>query len=200
MLKLTKSTFLSLFILFFFLSPYSLQAEPTAATTKHSLWEMDTKNGKVYLMGSIHFLRKQDYPLPPIMEEIYNKSNVIAFEADLNEANSTQVQQLALDAALYKNDETLSMRVTPEVFEQIQRTLKKLGQSPNMLNSYKPWFASVNLAVLDAQVAGYEPSLGIDNHFHKKATNDKKGLAFFEKASFQIKMLSDTNPFIKNDT
>jgi len=44
----------------------SLQAQQHTgpASSKHSLWKIQGQQNSVYLLGSIHVLRKEDYPLP----------------------------------------------------------------------------------------------------------------------------------------
>lgn len=41
------------------------------AASSLPLWELEGTRGRVQLLGSIHFLRASDYPLPEAMERAY---------------------------------------------------------------------------------------------------------------------------------
>jgi uncharacterized protein YbaP (TraB family) len=53
--------------------------------TKHSLWKIEGRTNAMYLFGSIHFLKKDFYPLPQPIEDAYKQSQVVVLEVDLGE-------------------------------------------------------------------------------------------------------------------
>ena len=57
----------------------------------HSLWKVDGKKNTIYLLGSIHVLKKEDYPLPAPLEAAYTNSQILFFEADLDAAKEPAV-------------------------------------------------------------------------------------------------------------
>ena len=44
------------------------------------LWELEGARGRVQLLGSIHFLRASDFPLPTAMERAYDEADVLVME------------------------------------------------------------------------------------------------------------------------
>src|SRR5437899_913973 len=57
-------------------------AKPSTAT-KHSLWKVQGKENAVYLLGSVHVLKKEDYPLPAPIEGAFGDSKIAVFETDI---------------------------------------------------------------------------------------------------------------------
>src|SRR5688572_8192362 len=49
-----------------------LQAQQVAKPqTKHCLWKVQDRTNAIHLLGSIHFLKKEFYPLPKPIEDAY---------------------------------------------------------------------------------------------------------------------------------
>ncbi len=59
-------------LLAFVLSLFSLTAlgEPAA-------WHVRNGDSELWLLGSMHYLREQDYPLPPIIESLYDRAGTL---------------------------------------------------------------------------------------------------------------------------
>src|SRR6266571_4418326 len=72
-------------LLFTFLTGVGLNAQPAkpSSATKHSLWKVQGKENAVYLLGSIHLLKKEDYPLPAPLEAVFSDSKIAVFETDI---------------------------------------------------------------------------------------------------------------------
>ena len=62
-----------------------LQAKTAAVeqTAKSCLWSIQARSNKVYLLGSVHFLRQDAYPLAAAINRAYTDSRVIMFETGL---------------------------------------------------------------------------------------------------------------------
>ena len=69
------------------LSPPQRPQEPSAGVQrstggKHCLWRVTDAKAPIYLLGSIHSMRKKDYPLPPVVEQAIQESQEFYFEID----------------------------------------------------------------------------------------------------------------------
>src|SRR5437870_2207830 len=49
---------------------------------KHCLWRVTNAKASFYLLGSVHRLRDGDYPLPAVMQQAIDQSQVFYFEYD----------------------------------------------------------------------------------------------------------------------
>ena len=63
--------------------PHVLFAREETSNGKHFLWQVDSPTTRIYLMGSIHLLRQDVYPLAPVIEEAFAASDILVLEADL---------------------------------------------------------------------------------------------------------------------
>src|SRR5689334_530563 len=92
-------------------------APATGGSGKHPLWKISSATNSIYLLGSIHVLRKTDYPLPEVIETTFSNAPVAAFEADIDEMQNPAVAIQMLTKCLLPEGETLADRLSPELYK-----------------------------------------------------------------------------------
>jgi len=152
------------------------------------LWEVKSGSAVVYLLGSIHVGTKAMYPLNKIIEDAFNKSNVLVVEANINKNQDLAALSLYLDYALYKNGGSLKSALSRRTYNLARDKLQNMGVSIDLLDMYKPWYVAILLDNLQFIKLGYSLQYGIDNYFLNKAEGTKKILEL-ESIESQIKLL-----------
>src|SRR5262245_36846457 len=66
----------------------SLAQAPSSATTGSCLWKVTSGESTVHLLGSIHLLKKDAYPLNRTIESAFNGSQTLLLEVNLDEMTS----------------------------------------------------------------------------------------------------------------
>jgi len=147
------------------------------------IWKVETGNNKVYLLGSIHLLKQENYPLHEKIENAFNDAQKIVFEVNMDSIKSPKVQQLVLGKAKYSNDKTLKSTIGDSIFQLTSQKTEPLGINLEQLNGFKPWFVSISIVAVKLQHLGFDPKFGVDLHFVTKAKAENKqtfGLETFE--------------------
>ncbi|MCK5639879.1 MAG: TraB/GumN family protein, partial [Gammaproteobacteria bacterium] len=70
-------------------------------TEKCFLWEIQSKNSTVYLLGSLHMLRPEMYPLNACMEQAYEQAHVIAVEVNILTVKPQEMHRLIQENGFY---------------------------------------------------------------------------------------------------
>lgn len=156
---------------------------------KSFLWKVQSEGNTVYVLGSLHMLRQQDYPLNKSIEDAFGKSDVLAVEADINDVANLDLQTL-IEKALYPENETLEDHISQETYESIKKETERLGLPIMLVDRQKPWFLSLSLTSMELLRLGFNPSYGIDMHFINKASG-KKEIVELESLEYQIDLLSN---------
>ncbi|HXG52657.1 MAG TPA: TraB/GumN family protein [candidate division Zixibacteria bacterium] len=169
-----------------FLLPALAGAQAPASSGKSFLWEVRSDRSRVFLLGSIHFLRGEDYPLQQTIEESFARAKKVVLEIELDGAAPERIQQLTLEKGLFRNGKTLRQSVAPETYELARSRAKELGVDVETLEPFKPWVVALTLASLKLKKLGYDPSLGVDRYLARRAKEANKPLAGLETAEFQI--------------
>ena len=70
-----------------------LQSAPVhAQPARNFLWKVSGPRGAVYLVGSVHLLTKDYYPLSPALDTAFKDSDLLVEEADLGELEAPASQ------------------------------------------------------------------------------------------------------------
>jgi len=175
----------SLLVIFLF----AVFAQDSLSQSKKSfLWKVQSKTNTVYVLGSIHYLKKEMYPLDEKIEKAFDQSNILGVEANVDDTSKMDVQKL-VESAFYSGDETLEKHVSPEAFELVKKQLTELSASLEAANKYRPWFLALSLASIEIVKLGFDPNYGIDRYFLSKAT-EKKKIVELESLEYQINLFS----------
>jgi len=155
------------------------------------LWQVKSKGSTVYILGSVHFLKKDVYPLSKMIEAAFDKSDFLAVEANIDDVNRLDIQKL-LKSAVYMDGSTLDKHVSKKTLDIIKEESDRLEMPVEMFYNQKPWFLGLTLTSLELVKSGYNPEYGIDKYFLNKATGKKKVLEL-ESFDYQLDLLSGFN-------
>ncbi len=161
-------------------------AHADTAWSRDFLWKVSGKTGAVYLVGSVHLLTQDFYPLSDTLEKAFSESDLLVEEADLGELTAPQTQMQMLSRGMLPSGQTLDKVVSPSTFEQVNKRATALGMPIEPLKRFKPWLLALTLAALEWQKAGFDAELGLDKHFYDLARKNGKTVQGLETAEFQI--------------
>jgi uncharacterized protein YbaP (TraB family) len=160
-----------------------------AAAARDFLWKVSGKTGSVYLVGSVHLLTQDFYPLSPALEAAFGESDLLVEEADLAELLSPAAQMQMLARGMLPANTTLDTVVSPSTFALVVARASELGLPVEPLKRFKPWSLGLMLASLQWQKSGFDGELGLDRHFYDQARASGKRVQGLETAEFQISRL-----------
>jgi uncharacterized protein YbaP (TraB family) len=166
-----------------------LPAHPLAQT-RALAWKATRGTGVVYLVGSVHMLTNDFYPLAPPLEAAFKDSDLLVEEADLAEMLSPNTQFSMLSKGMLPAGQTLDKVVSPATMALVNQHVG--GPLPlDALKQFKPWFLAMTLEALEWQEAGFDASLGLDKHFFDRAQVDGKQIQGLETTDFQISLFDN---------
>lgn len=155
------------------------------ALAQSSVWLATKGDNKVYLGGTIHMLRPNDYPLPSAYETAYRAADNLYFEIDIDLMNDPAGQLSMLQRLMYTDGRTLQSVLTAEAYQTLTDYVAKFSMPMMMLQNMKPGMLMSTLELLEFQIRGFTPE-GVDVHFHQRAKADGKSIYAFETVDEQI--------------
>ena len=158
----------------------------TDAATRNFLWKASGKQGVVYLVGSVHMLTKDYYPLSPALDAAFKDSDLLVEEADLAEMLSPGAQLQMLTRGMLPSSQSLDKVVSASTFALLTKRTGGLGMPIEALLRFKPWMLAMTLEALEWQKAGFDPELGLDKHFYDRAQTDLKAVQGLETLDYQV--------------
>jgi hypothetical protein len=122
----------------------------------------------LYLGGSIHALRKADYPLPSAFDRAFADTSRIVFEVEDDDATVKKV----LKSGEYPRGDNLKNHVDPRTYAYVRSVFGLLGVPEAKFAKYRPWF--LTLMLWSPSVHGLSHDLGVEGHLTKLARRAKK--------------------------
>src|SRR5687767_60180 len=170
------------------------------APQKHFLWKVeDGKGASAYLLGSLHVLTADAYPLPAPIDKAFAESKTLVEEVDLDEMNDPMLMMAALSKAMLTGGETLDQLVSAQTYAEVQKRAEAYGMPMMALQRMKPWLVAVTLMAPTLQAAGFKPELGIDKHFFDRAKEKGLKRQALETLAYQIDRFDQMPPKVQED-
>jgi uncharacterized protein len=167
-------------------SSIALAVCPDAAPAQNFMWRVTDRASAIYLVGSVHLLTSDYYPLHPALESAFEDSDLLVEEADFGELLSADSQLGMLSHGMLPADTSLETVVSPATFSQLSRRVAALGIPIEPLKRMKPWLLALTLLGMEWQRAGFDPELGLDRHFYDRARAEGKPIQGLETVAFQV--------------
>jgi uncharacterized protein YbaP (TraB family) len=149
-------------------------------------WRVSRGDAVVYLVGSVHLLTPDFYPLPEPLETAYTDSNRLVEEVDLGDMLTPGSQLRLLSSGMLPPGTSLGQVVSASTLSLAQTRAASVGLPFEPLTRFKPWFLALTLEAMEWQKAGFDESLGLDQHFYDLAKKDGKTVEGLETVAYQI--------------
>ncbi len=161
------------------------------AQEKDFLWSVKSGTATIYLLGSVHLLKSDSYPLDNNIEAAYRDCKTVVFETDVGGMATPAVQEQMMAMALYPEGQTLKQSISPQTYRKLEEKVTEVGLPMAQLNHLRPWMCALTLVLLELQKMGFDPSYGIDHYFYTKALQDKKETIYLEPVEYQLSLFAD---------
>ncbi|MBI3870486.1 MAG: TraB/GumN family protein [Verrucomicrobia bacterium] len=167
------------------------QQTPAPAASKHSIWEARSGDKTIHLLGSVHFLTEDSYPLAPVIENAFKRAESVAFETDIAALQDPATAIKMLSVAACPAGKQLSDLVEPKLYKQLEVVMEEYGLPVETVAGFRPWFAAMTLSLFELQKMGFKPEHGVDQHYFKLAKESGKQLIALETVETQTSMFGE---------
>jgi len=157
------------------------------------LWKVEDADNAVYLLGSFHMLRKDDYPLSADVDRAFADAEALVLELSPEEMTSPQLGIAMAQAALRSDGSRLADDLTPELSAKLEtwaaaneKGLAAMGLRADVLQRLDPWFVGLSITLVEMSKLGLDSELGLDMHMIRRARDAGIPAVGLEKGSEQI--------------
>ena len=164
---------------------------PLHAQNRDFIWKASRGQSVVYLVGSVHLLSKDYYPLSPALDKAFKDTDLLVEELHLGQMAQVESQMTILMRGMLPSGQTLDKVVSPATFALVSERVKSLGLPIEPLSRFKPWALALTLLGLEWQAAGFDAELGLDKHFYDQAVAAGKEVQGLETIEFQISQFDE---------
>ena len=167
---------------------------------RNFLWKVEAPTGATaYLLGSLHVLTPDAYPLSPAIEKAFTESRTLVEEVDLDEMSDPMQMMAALSKAMLTGGQTLDRVVTAQTFAEVKKRAEASGMPMAAIQRMKPWLVAITLMAPTLQAAGFKPEFGIDKHFFDRAKAKGLKRQALETLAYQLDRFDQMPPTVQEE-
>lgn len=168
-----------------------------AVQAKGLIWEARSGKSTVYLVGAIHFMKKEMYPLPAKIEEAFSRADKLIVELDAAK-RLAEIQAMSMRYGLYPPGDSLRNHLEPGTYEKVRRKAGEYGLDMAIVDACRPWYVGTIFVSMELQKVGYLAAQGLDLHF--LTTAGSKEIVELETVEFQMNLMTSLDDLILRDS
>jgi hypothetical protein len=161
----------------------------TQAFASSPVWQVKKGDHQLFLGGTIHLLRGDDYPLPKAFEYAYARTDTVILETDVGGSSQPEFRQQMLNASRLPKGQRLDQILSESTWSQLLTRIRKMGLDEAHFTQLRPAIVAMSLTLLELRQLGVTGS-GVDLHFYQRARSDGKTLEYLETLQQQLLFLN----------
>lgn len=150
------------------------------------IWKI--KNKSFWLVGTLHFLKEEDYPISDTLQEAINIAELLVLEDKDFLLKGHYI-------GIYNDGKTIRSDLSPESVDLLLKRCTEVGLDFNIVQSFKPWKAAIVVSATLLNSIGFSFEYGLDKylldtfqsaHNHIDSLEDSiKVLLLFDRLSIE---------------
>ncbi len=157
------------------------------AAADPAAWRISGKQGgDITFLGSMHVLRATDYPLPATIDKLFERSDALIMELDLDATDPATQQATIMRAAMLPPGRVLRDVVDPKVYQLAEQRTRAMGIDLSLLERFEPWFLSIAILDQGMRKFGFEGERGLEQYLLRKSHEAHKPIIGLETLELQI--------------
>ncbi len=141
------------------------------------LWTLKDEDTTLYILGTVHLLRPDLVWRTPEIDAAIAAADTVVFEADTtSEQAGRDLMKFFSSEGMFSDGTQLTSLLTAPEIEQLEAALSEIGLPLDAVQPMRPWYAALNLSVMQMTEEGFDPSAGVEMKIEAEAK--AKGAAF----------------------
>ncbi len=153
------------------------------------MWSVSDSDNTVYLLGSFHLLKADDYPMPAEIDRAFDDAESLLFEIDPREMTAPETMLTARKYMAFDAGKSLSTVLPNATLDKLGKAVAASGSSLQAMEQSEPWAISVGLVLGMTQALGFKAELGLDQHLMARASKAGKPTAGLETIDDQMRAM-----------
>ncbi len=150
------------------------------------IYKIQSDTNTVYLLGSIHVLAEEYYPLTRAFSYAYYNSQKVIFEIDPEILFSSATSKKIAKHYTFSNGKTLKTVLSRNTYALLKKKLDAMGIGMEEVKKFKPWVVNKIVGSSLFSARDFRPDLGIENYFYRMAKDAEKPTAGLETIEDQL--------------
>ncbi|MEH6696887.1 MAG: TraB/GumN family protein [Hyphomonas sp.] len=166
-------------------------AEASHGSGEPALWVLKDDDTTLYIMGTVHLLRPELEWRSDAINAAVNAADTLVFEADVSSPEaSAEMMKFVRDEGLFADGGQLTNLLSDSEELELKAALDYVGLPLGAVQNMRPWFAAVNLSVMQMTKDGFDPTAGVEQVLMAEGAAQGKSFAYLETVDDQLGRLA----------
>ncbi len=161
------------------------------------LWKVSDGDNSVYLLGTFHLLKQEDYPLDARVYAALDDAEKVLFEIAPEVLADPRLGRRFAQAGLRTDGRRLQDTLDAKTWAGLKALAVEAEVPETALQQMKPWFAALTLSMSKMTGLGLDPALGLDKHLGNRAALLGKPSGGLETVEQQIALFDGLAPNVQ---
>ncbi|MFH1517623.1 MAG: TraB/GumN family protein [Pseudomonadota bacterium] len=156
-----------------------------------AVWAVSDEDTTLYIMGTVHLLRPGLAWRSDEIDAAIEAADTLVFEADVSSPEAgAEMMKFVREKGLFANGGQLTNLLDESEKLELQAALDYVGLPLGAVQNMRPWFAAINLSVMQMQKDGFDPNSGVEQVLMAEGRADGKAFAYLETVDEQLGRLA----------
>jgi len=162
-------------------------AKASRGAGEPAVWTLADEDTTIHIMGTVHFLRPELDWRSDKIDTALADADTLVFEADVSSPDAaSEMMAFVSSHALFTDGRQLTSLLDEAETEELKAALDYLGFPLGAMETFRPWYAAVNLSVLQMQKDGFDPNAGVEQVLEREGKTAGKDFAYLETIEEQL--------------
>jgi len=150
------------------------------------IYKIQSDTNTVYILGSIHILAEEYYPLTRAFSYSYFNSQKVIFEIDPEILFSLSPNKTVENYHYFQDGNTLEKVLHRKTLKLLKKRVANMGLDFESINKLKPWAVNKIIGRSPLSTNDFRPDLGIEYYFYRLAKDAGKPTGGLETIEDQL--------------
>ena len=156
-----------------------------------AVWVLGDADTTLYIMGTVHLLRPELDWRSDEIDAAMNAADTLVFEADVSSREAgAEMMKFVRNEGLFQDGGQLTNLLSDAETIELQAALDYVGLPLGAVQNMRPWFAAVNLSVMQMTKDGFDPNSGVEQVLIAEGNASGKSFAYLETVDEQLGRLA----------
>lgn len=166
-------------------------AKASRGSGEPAVWVLSDADTTLYIMGTVHLLRPELDWRSDEIDAAMNAADTLVFEADVSSPEAgAEMMKFVRNEGLFQDGGQLTNLLSDAETIELQAALDYVGLPLGAVQNMRPWFAAVNLSVMQMQKDGFDPNSGVEQVLIAEGKVAGKSFAYLETVDDQLGRLA----------
>ena len=151
------------------------------------IWTLKDEDTTIHILGTVHLLRPDLAWRSPEIDAAIAAADTVVFEADTSSPEAgRELMKFVTTQGMFTDGTQLTNLMTKEDVAVLEEALKGIDLSIDAIQPMRPWFAAMNLSVMQLTQEGFDPEAGVETTIENEVAAHGATFEYLETVELQL--------------